>query len=363
MVEPGADDGRVLAVVLCETRAWDLTAEGFISNVLDELRADLALCIGDREPPNPLYEKAKYVWRLEEPDNWAHAYDRAAGNSRWRVLLGVHEQLLGGVEDSEHPQIGSAAIGIRFRYFLKESIERAGITEAYDWMVVTRSDLMWPLPHPDVRYLSDRHIYVLDGEHYGGVSDRHILVPRRFVKPFLAIADPVFRDPEGLKRRINQRSAVQGWWVVNAERFLASRLRDLGLWRHLKYLPYVPFAVRAPGGSTRWRDGVFNENLGYFVKYPTELERSQVAQRFISDQGSWKKYLSPVRGVSARRRLRKAYRQLRDETGAAPRHYERAFPRIRGMHRRAYRWIRWTVLGQGPVPGGWSRSARRGARP
>jgi hypothetical protein len=328
---------RALVVLLCETRAWELTAESFTTNVLDELRADLALCVGDREPLNPLYEKAKYVWRLAEPDNWADAYDRTAGNAAWRMLLELDENLLGGVQDLEHPQIGSGGIVLYFREFLKESLEQAGVTEAYDWIVVTRSDFLWPLPHPDVSYLSDRHIYIFDGERYGGVADRHFIVPRRFVKRFLRIPTPIFTDSERLKRRIDRRCAVQGWSFVNPERFNALRLKDLGLWRRVRSLPYVPFTVRAPGGSTRWTEGVFDEDLGYYVKYPSERERSRVAQHFIRDQESWKRYLSPVRGARLRRQLRLDYPK--------PGEFERnPFPRFRDLHRRAGRWVRWAVL-------------------
>jgi hypothetical protein len=335
---------RVLVVLLCETRAWELTAEKLGSNVLDELHADLALCVGDREAPNPLYQRANYVWRLAEPENWADAYDRAAQDRPWRVLLEVDEQLLGGIQDPEHPQVGSGAIGLYFRKFLKESLEQAGIAEDYDWLVVTRSDLIWPVPHPDVRYLSDRHFYVLDGEDYGGVCDRHFIVPRRFIQRFLSVADPLFTDPEDLKRRIDRRRAAQGWAIVNVERFLALRLDDLGLWRHVSYLPYAPFCVRAPGGSTRWSQGEFDEGLGYYVKYPEERERSRITQGFIRGQGSWKKHLSPIRGARMRRQLTKAFRERGfDERLAEAREYERAFPRPRGMHVRFYRWAQSAV--------------------
>jgi len=335
---------RVLVVLLCETRAWELTADKLVSNVLDELHADLALCVGDREAPNPLYQRAKYVWQLAEPENWADAYDRAAGGGRWRVLLEVDEQLLGGIEDAEHPQLGSGAIGLYFRRFLEESVEQAAIAEEYDWIVVTRSDLMWPVPHPDVRYLSDRHIYALDGEDYGGVCDRHFVVPRRFLQRFLSVADPVFTDPENLKRRIDRTRAAQGWALVNLERLLALRLDEVGLWRSIRHLPYAPFCVRSQGGSTRWSEGEFDEGLGYFVKYPEELRRSRITQDFIRGRESWKKLLSPIRGARMRRRLTKAFREQGfDERPAEVREYERAFRRPRGIHVRAYRWAQAAV--------------------
>jgi hypothetical protein len=193
---------------------------------------------------------------------------------------------------------------------------------------------MWPVVHPDVRHLSDHRIYVLDGERYGGVSDRHFIVPRRYFKRFLRIVDPIFTEPKRLKGRIERASAVHGWWLWNPERFLALRLKELRLWRRVRYLPYAPFTVRAPGGSTRWKAGILDERRGYYVKYPDELERSQIVQRFISDRESWRRYLSLTRGARLRYEMRRA---LRDR-GL----HGRAVPRLRGFPTRTYRWIRWT---------------------
>lgn len=292
---------------MAETRAWELTADSFFTNVLGPLGADLALCVGDHESPNPLYERAKYVWRAKEPEKWGELYDREAGGTSWRVLLVPGAHLFGGIEDAD--QVGSGAIVLYFRRFLAESIEREGIADEYDWLVLTRSDLLWPIPHPAPRHLSSRHIYALDGEGYGGVEDRHLIVPRRFARRFLEVPAPVFSDPEGLKAELDRTSELAQWPVLNHERFLAARLRELGLWRHVKFLPYVPYAVRAPGGATRWAGGVLDEKRGFYVKYPSELESSTITQRFISDQESWGAYLAPFRGAPARWRLRAAYRE------------------------------------------------------
>jgi hypothetical protein len=328
MMGKGAPE-RVLVAVAAETRAWELTADSLFSNVLDVLGADLALCVGDHETPNPLYERARFVWRTVEPNNWSEEFDRKAGGSGWRALLKPGAQLLGGIEDAE--EFGSGAIVLYFRQFLAESIEREGIADRYDWLVVTRSDLLWPIPHPSTRYLSDRHIYALDGEGYGGVGDRHLVVPRRFVERFLQVPAPIFSDPEALKPELDRISVALDWPVLNPERFLAARLKSLGLWRHVRFLPYVPYAVRPPGGSTRWAEGVLDEERGYYVKYPTELERSQIAQRFVRDQDSWRRYLSPIRGARLRRELKAAYRE-RDL-------FERPFP-LRELHLRAVRRLR-----------------------
>src|SRR5689334_4005781 len=212
---------RVLVAVVAETRAWEITAESLIANVVDPLGADLALCVGNHEEPNPLHERAKFVWRVEEPGDWAAAYDRKAGGGTWRRLLTPGAQLLGGIEDPVAEECGSGAIVLYFRQLLAESIDRAAIADDYDWLIVTRSDLLWPVEHPPVESLSPRHIHALDGEGYGGVEDRHLIVPRRHVRRFLEVPAPIFSDPESLRRELDRVCAAQNWPVLNPERFLA----------------------------------------------------------------------------------------------------------------------------------------------
>lgn len=175
---------------------------------------------------------------------------------------------------------------------------------------------------------------MLDGEQYGGVCGRHVVVPRRHVQRFLSIYDPVFTEPQLLRRRLDRRSVVAGWQFLNLERFQAARLKDLGLWRRVRFLPYVPFTVRAPGGPTGWSTGVLDRRLGLYVKYPAERERSEISQSFVRDRDSWRHYLAPLRGAPARVRLRRTYR----DRGL----YERPFP-LREAHLRAYRMACWSA--------------------
>ncbi|HKH22942.1 MAG TPA: hypothetical protein VKA88_04915 [Solirubrobacterales bacterium] len=319
---------RVLVVLLCETRAWKLTARSLAGRVLDPLHADLALCIGDREPPNPLHERAKFIWRAAEQDDWGDAYDAVAGHDRWRVLLKPRAQVFGGIRNPDAQEVGSGAIVLFFRHFLRESLEQARLLEAYDWVVITRSDLFWPVEHPSTPLLSNRQIYALDGEGYGGVGDRHFVVPQRHLRRFLSITAPIFDEPERLRRRLDRRSVAHDWPIMNVERLLAVRLKELGLWRAVRFLPYAPYAVRAASDATRWSEGVFDEEHGCYIKYPTELERSRIAQCFVGGQDSWREYLAPIRGLHKRRALRHAYR----ERGL----FERPF-RIGELHLRAAR--------------------------
>ena len=71
---------KTLVIILSETRAHELTFDNFKKNVIDELNADLCVCIGvkpDYDYNNPFYTSAKYKFLYNEPDDFSDAFDYA----------------------------------------------------------------------------------------------------------------------------------------------------------------------------------------------------------------------------------------------------------------------------------------------
>jgi hypothetical protein len=71
---------KIIVFILCETRAHELTFDNFKKNVIDELNADLCLCIGvksDYDYNNPFYKLAKYKFIYDEPDDYGDAFEYA----------------------------------------------------------------------------------------------------------------------------------------------------------------------------------------------------------------------------------------------------------------------------------------------
>ena len=71
---------KTLVIVLSETRASELTFDNFKKNVIDELNADLCVCIGvkpDYDYNNPFYKLAKYKFTYNEPDDFGDAFEYA----------------------------------------------------------------------------------------------------------------------------------------------------------------------------------------------------------------------------------------------------------------------------------------------
>jgi hypothetical protein len=71
---------KTLVIILSETRAHELTFNNFKKNVIDELNADLCLCIGVNthyDYNNPYYQLAKYNFLYNEPDDFGDAFEYA----------------------------------------------------------------------------------------------------------------------------------------------------------------------------------------------------------------------------------------------------------------------------------------------
>ncbi|HTR83311.1 MAG TPA: hypothetical protein VMI56_02460 [Reyranella sp.] len=289
---------RTLVVILGETRAHELTFALFKQNVLDTLQADLALCVGTTTStaPDPFRAAAKYTWEYPEPSDWTGAFDAYGEGRDWRGLLAVRDQWLGGVKHPTLQQGGSGGVLLVFREFLRRQAVESGVLDQYDWLVVTRSDMMWPTPHVPPALLSPDHIYFPDAERYRGYTDRHVIVPRKHFASFLAIPQPVFAEPEALLGRM-QKLDREDW---NIETFLKFRLDEMGLTSAIRFFPYFMYAVRMGDGATRGATGNYSAEHRFFIKYRSEYAIAQIVQTLVRSPGDWKYLLGRRRFVSWR---------------------------------------------------------------
>jgi len=69
-----------LVIIFGETRAHKLTFDNLKKNVIDELNADLCICIGvkpDYDYDNPFYKLAKYKFIYNETGDYGHGFEEA----------------------------------------------------------------------------------------------------------------------------------------------------------------------------------------------------------------------------------------------------------------------------------------------
>ena len=210
----------------------------------------------------------------------------------WREFLKIRDQFLGGIKDNcyEHP--GSAGILIFFRWFLLKNLVDKDLINKYDRFVVTRSDYIYQLPHPKVDQMCDEHIWIPDSQHYGGYTDRHVVLSKSNVQLYLDIlTNLVIRSNEYF---IKMKRIIHDW---NLERLIKFHLEQNNVGHLVKEFPYVMYAVRNVNGTTRWSGGSYSNELGYYIKYYTEYTQSGNYKASFEGSGLtiddfYKKYIS-----------------------------------------------------------------------
>ena len=60
----------------------------------------------------------------------------------------------------------------------------------------------------------------------------------------------------------------------NLERVIYFHLMQNNVLHLVKDFPYVMYAVRNINGPTRWSGGIYSNELGYYIKYPSEYDKS-----------------------------------------------------------------------------------------
>lgn len=285
---------RTLVCILSETRANTITWPSFKKNVLDELNADLAVCIGVRDNydrSNEFWQHAKYRFTSREYDDWSEALDfiqrkilgEQGPHPDWRKLMAIPGNWLGGMLARE----GSAAISMYFRWLLLQSLRDEGLLREYDRFVVTRSDFVWECPHPPMEALDDRFLWTPDGEHYHGLMDRHAVLTPNNIDAYLNNIETILVAPDRLLEEMRQKHE----W--NFESYLLLEVARRGFQDTLRYFPYILYAGRARDTATRWSQGAWSDELGYYVKYPTEHLRVERYKKFFTTKQDWLDYFRP----------------------------------------------------------------------
>ncbi len=361
---------KTLVIILSETRASELTFDSFKKNIIDELNADLCLCIGvksDYDYNNPFYKLSKYNFLYNEPDDFGDAFEYAYnmislnkpkyeclkninsisaklqnpdqlneniiyyGNNGinnfddfdddeiiihtnnfpddlwrnriylkkksddnlvieenvitykkslyWREFLKVKDQFLGGIKDSSEQHPGSAGILIFFRWFLLKNLIDNDLLNKYDRFIITRSDFIYKLPHPKVEMMNEKYIWIPDGEHYGGYTDRHVVLSKTNICSYLDIFNNMVLKSNHYFMKMRNKN---NW---NLEQLIKFNLEENNVLDLVKEFPYIMYSVRNINGTTRWSYGNYSNELGYYIKYESEYEKSIYYKNKFEESG------------------------------------------------------------------------------
>jgi len=283
--------GKTLVIILSETRAYDLTFSSFDQKLLQPLNADLALCVAENateETDNPFYKKASYVWTYPELEDWSKALDYAQQcegivGQDWRQLFAIQGNFLGGLTNQNARVAGSGGISMFFRWYLKRCLlNEPGLLDRYSWYVLTRSDFMYLVPHYPLTHLDPSQLWLPLGEDYHGYTDRHLVADRKTFLSAISLLDPILKSPGELYKELKGRQDY-----LSFEGYIGFAFQRAGLTSILRRYPYTMYAVRHQDGRTSWSQGIYNEKLGYCIKYKPEYIASLLPTAMIRKPDDW----------------------------------------------------------------------------
>jgi hypothetical protein len=334
---------NTLVIILNETRAHELTFDNFKKNVIDELNADLCLCIGvkhDYDYNNNFYQIAKYKFLYDEPNDFGDALEYAynilsqnkpeyeiledinildgqnptksnENNNReiniyknafilsniykkpiyWREFLKIKDQFMGGVLDKENGHPGSAGILLFFRWFLLKNLIDNDLLNKYERFIITRSDFIYQLPHPKIEHMNKDYIWIPDFENYGGYTARHVILSNTNIEIYLNIFNSMVLKSNHYFMKMKNKN-IDNW---NIEKLIKFHFEENNIIHLIKKFPYIMYAVRNKDGKTRWSSGNYNESFGYYIKYTSEYNKStfyknQFENSQLSIDNFYKKY-------------------------------------------------------------------------
>ena len=283
---------KTLVCILAETRSHAISWDSFKKNVLDTLDADLALCISTPDGydfNNDYWQTAKYHWVSPDYDDYSDGYELARqtdfpnSTDNWRKLLEIKDIWLGGIKDPHNQHLGSGGLLLYYRWVLWKNIRDNNLLEKYDRIVITRSDFIWECPHPPMDLLSPDNIWIPDGEDYNGYCDRHAVVSKNNIETYLNLIKPILSDSDNLYNRMKEFNPDS----YNIERYIKFRIfEELGI-QAVQRFPYIMYLARIKNGTTRWAGGVWNDELGYHIKYHAEFEKANHFKNIIKTKEDW----------------------------------------------------------------------------
>lgn len=319
MVGAGSPRRRTLVILAAQDRELSNNLEFLENNLLNPLDADLAIC-GTTGPESDGVAFA-YKWSFPEPADWIEAMmDSGLSADGLDLARSVGPEFFAGF--GEEP--GSAAIVYFWRHKLSEKVTPLLEGMHYEWFVVTRSDMRWTVPFPKIENFDPSKLYFLDGQHYGGMSDRFVLFPHQLAAQVVGLYSPIFTETtktisELIAHRFSQSPRFRKF---NAEFYLKFELDRAGLLRKARFLPYLGYAIRSEQSATRWSAGAWDEREGLRIKYPAERREARFFRKWIRHTGDWGRFprgTAPWRVWMARLdwNLKKIRRRLRavDQAG------------------------------------------------
>ena len=251
---------KTLVILVGSARGGEETWATIYKHLIDPYSADLALLFGQNsDKSSSLYKKAKFIWEIEEYSDWWNYFKRYFSNRLYKIYENNESEGLGGGINNFR---GSGAIIFAFRHFLKNNFRNELLK--YDRIILTRSDFYYINDHP---ILKNDSFYIVEGERYGGVTDRHHIFPSSMLDDVLGINE-YLDDKNNYQYFLSKK--------LNPERALFEYYNYNKLIKKIKFCKRVQYIVSKKNESKRWsytKGYMFNSNT-LLIKYQKEYYKA-----------------------------------------------------------------------------------------
>lgn len=287
---------RTLIITLGQLRAHQTTWPNFRELVLDQLGADLAVCVGADDLldiSNPFYRNARYRWVVPVQSSLLQLLDRIqivlGTSANWRTLCDMPGTWVARMASEDKPP--NAAIPYLLRWFMLDNVRAAGLHDVYDRFVITRSDLYYLCPHPPLDCLDFDHLWFPDGEDYSGIMDKHLVVSAPQLFRSCSVLDGVLSEPD----RIRKAVASRAHWTMNMEQAIYLHLETTGLLAKVRRFPYVMCLVRPSNDPADHTTGTYIPELGITIRFPSEFNEARRYRDLLDTNEKWRRYFSSIK--------------------------------------------------------------------
>jgi len=268
-------DNKFLVIVVGIPRGGKSVFKSINKHLIKPLGADLAICSEEKYiENNPLSLQAKYLWTIGNNTNWDEYYQKFKNGNYKQYFEAGRET---GLENSG-----------KIHFAMKDMIlsNHIDTLEEYEFIVYTRFDQFHIRNH---KLNFDKNIiYIQEGEDYGGINDRHSVIPSRYARKYFNIC--AYIDSSEAILNIPKHP--------NCESVFYQFLKDTRLTNIERFKRYQ-FTVLRIGDITRWRIPTYKIHLSrkLFFKYPTEFLTS--FNNLLINKGVFKAVLSnPILSIN-----------------------------------------------------------------
>lgn len=240
---------KYLVVLAGSPRGGVKTWNSLFKYVINHLNADLAVCTTDNFlNENFLFEKAKFQWIMDNPDNFEDYYSKFFKGT-WREYL-LKGKGLGLFE--------SGLIHFALKDFVYRNYEEVLIK--YEYIIYTRFDQYYVDFHPD---LNKNKVFIPEGEDYFGICDRHVVIKSEDSHKYFSIINYI--DSENALLEIPA--------YPNCESVYKKHLEHSGLINKIERFSRISFTSSLKNEPTNWRIPTYKIFLtkNLMIKYPDEF--------------------------------------------------------------------------------------------